>query len=152
MVPARSTFGDFIALVNSRTERTDLRHVWVDGCEVSPADVFQNHYRSDRLLYLTDTDSPPTNAEFRAAGRGSQRPITIVLIGLTGRRTNVVVDANGTVDAMKDEIMDRTGITPSTPVVLGQFGRTVLEDGHYLSEYGIEEGSVVSHLLPIRSG
>jgi hypothetical protein len=160
MVPAGITIGEFLELANTRTGRSDLRHVWVDGCEVPPGEDFQDHYTGEQLFYLTDTDSGLSNAELEALGipvvEDLDRPpspvfrkVTIELKPLTGQVVSIIANAEGTVDDLKNEISEKAGIALPIRLILpvkGSDGATAiveLENGHPLEEYGLEDGAKI---------
>jgi hypothetical protein len=158
-VPAEINIGDFLALANTRVERTDLLHVWVDGCEVPPGEDFQDHYTDNQLFYLTDTDTPPTEQEIGALNSTVEeeeverppsptfRRVTLELKPLAGQVVSIVANAEGTVADLKNEISEKTGIAPSIRLLItvkGSDGATKiveLDNSHPLEEYGLEDGA-----------
>ncbi len=157
LVVTRDPLGDmpiFIKMLTGKTitlnvqPETSIKNVKVklQKRKGIPVEVQHLHFGGQQLKdfrtlkdYNIQTES---TLHLRLKGQCGSMPIYVMMP--TGTMTTLDVFPSGNVENMKDEIYEKDGISPDEQHLI--FGGKELEDGHTLSEFNIEKGSML-HLV-----
>jgi hypothetical protein len=74
MAPQNATVAEFLQLVQSRLKRSDLAHVWLDGCELLGEESFEDYWAADFIFVLTTGNAPPDAQHLLVPKSGTAAP------------------------------------------------------------------------------
>ncbi len=93
----------------------------------------------------------PCEKKKPAAGKkGKRSSFDVTAKTLTGKSIPLNVHASLTIGELKKKVQDAEGIPPDQQRLM--FGGEPMEDGHTLSDYNIQKGSVIHLFLRLRGG